>query len=146
SVRFDSWDSDFVGEIAASMDAHIPPGATVVSSRLYFSSLYVHTNERYRIRQMPTVGVAIGHSESDLLTRRSNLFRWEDPEVRPAQSGDTWLWLKRFEGKNYWVGLGEQELLEYLRAHDVAFLVLTGEDLAFSSLTPAAYLTGNQIG
>ena len=82
-ARADSWDSDFVREIAASMDAHIPAGATVVSSRLYFSSLYVHTDERYRIRQMPTVGVDIVDGDQ-VLKRRSNLFRWEDDDLRPA--------------------------------------------------------------
>ena len=142
-VRADSWDSSFVREIAASMDAHIPPGASVVTSRLYFSSLFIHTDGRYRIRQMPTVGVDIDGSSERLLVRRSNLFRWEDREVRPAQPGDTWLWLKRFEEKNYWVGLGQEELLEYLRIHDVTFIVLTGEDVAFSSLQATSYLSGH---
>ena len=141
-ARADSWDSDFVREIAASMDAHIPAGATVVSSRLYFSSLYVHTDERYQIRQMPTVGVDIVDGDQ-LLKRRSNLFRWEDDDLRPAETGDTWLWLKRYEGKDYWVGLGEQELLEYLAANEVSYILLTGEDLAFSSLHAAAYLSGH---
>ncbi len=141
-ARADSWDSDFVREIAASMDAHIPTGANVVSSRLYFSSLYVHTDERYRIRQMPTVGVDVVDGDQ-VLKRRSNLFRWEDHDLRPAKAGDTWLWLKRYEGKNYWVGLGAQELLEYLPANDVGYVLLTGEDLAFSSLHSAAYLSGH---
>ncbi len=142
-VRFDSWDSDFVQEIAASMDEHIPPGATVVTSRLYFSSLHVETGGQYRIRQMPTVAVNLDTGRDELIARRSNLFRWEDPELRPARPGDTWLWLKRFEGKNYWVGLGQQELLEYVDAHDAAYVLLTGEDVAFSSLHAAPYLSGH---
>ncbi len=142
-VRADSWDSAFVDEIAASLERDVPTGANVLSSRLYFSSLDVDTDGRYHIRQMPTVGVDIDSTSEHLLVRNSNLFRWEDREVRPARAGDTWIWLKRFEGKDYWVGLGEEELLEYIRDHEIDYVLLTGEDAAFSSLHAAAYLSAN---
>jgi len=142
-VRADSWDSDFVHEIGVALERNVPTGANVLSSRLYFSSLDVETEGRYHIRQMPTVGVSIDPSNERLLVRNSNLFRWEDRDVRPARDGDTWIWLKRFEGKDYWVGLGQEELLEYVRDHQIDYVVLTGEDAAFSSLSAAAWMSGN---
>lgn len=139
----ENWDSPFVKEIALSMDASLPAGAHVLSSRLYFSSLHVETDGRFRIRQMPTVRVEIDPQRDGLLVPQSNLFRWEDQDLMPARTSDVWLSLRRFPGKGYWVGLREQELLEYIRANDIDYVVLTGEDAAFSSLQYAGYFSGN---
>jgi hypothetical protein len=137
------WDSPFARELAAWMSANLPGGAHVLSSRLYFSSLYVHTDGRYAIRQMPTVRVDVEPSQPRLLTPASNLFRWEDQDVYPASSSDMWLHLRQFPGKDYWIGLRQQELLAYIVAHEIDYVVLTGDDGVFSSAQPAAYFGGH---
>ncbi len=142
-VRADSWENPFEQHIASWMTANLPPGSRVLSSRLYFSSLYVDTGGRFSIRQMPTVRVDVHPTHDGLLTSRSNLFRWGDGPLRPPAANDQWLYLKQFPGKDYWVGLSQQELLSYIAAHDIDYVVLTGEDAAFSSLSYAGYFTGN---
>jgi hypothetical protein len=145
-VRADSWDSPLVHEIAGWMSANLPDGANVLSSRLYFSALHTETDGRFHIRQMPTVRVDVNRAPetgTPLLVARSNLFRWEDHEVRPTQPDDTWLYLRRFPGKGYWVGLRQEELLEYIVARDIDFVVLTGEDVAFSTLQYADYFAAH---
>jgi hypothetical protein len=125
------------------MSANLPAGANVLSSRLYFSSLHVETDGRFDIRQMPTVRVEIDAEGDNLLNAGGNLFRWEDRAVRPTRASDTWLSLRRFPGKGYWVGLSQQELLEYIVAHEIDYIVLTGEDAAFSTLHYASYFSGH---
>jgi 4-amino-4-deoxy-L-arabinose transferase-like glycosyltransferase len=136
-TRADSWNSPFVLALSAWLDANLPSGANILSSRLYFSSLYVHTDGRFAIRQLPTVRVDIDASREAPIEARSNLFRWGDVGLRATQPDDTWLYLGQYPGKQYWVGLSEQELLEYARAHGIEYLVLTGDDVAFST---AAYV------
>jgi 4-amino-4-deoxy-L-arabinose transferase-like glycosyltransferase len=142
-VRADSWDSSFAREIGGWMSANLPVGSNVLSSRLYFSSLHNETGGRFNIRQLPTVRVQVDARGDPLLTARSNLFRWEDGVLRPTGPNDAWLSLRRFPGKNYWVGLNQQELLEYIVAHEIDYIVLTGEDVAFSSLHYASYFSGH---
>jgi hypothetical protein len=115
----------------------------VLSTRLYFSALHTETGGRFEIRQMPTVRVDIEPGSRGLLTPASNLFRWEDRSVRPPRTGDGWLYLRRFPGKGYWVGLRQEELLEYIVAHDIEYVVLTGEDVAFSTLQYADYFSAH---
>jgi len=69
----------------------------------------------------------------------SNLFRWEDGDVYPPAASDTWLRLRQFPGKNYWIGLRQQELLAYIVEHEIDYVVLTGDDGTFSSLHDASY-------
>lgn len=133
-VRADSWDSTFVRESAAWLEDNLPAGSRVLTSRLYFSSLYVRSHGKFEVRQMPTVRVDVDARDPELLRPVSNLFRWGDLELRPGRSTDTWLYLKRFPEKDYWVGLSQQELLEYIDSHEIEYVVLTGEDVAFSSL------------
>jgi 4-amino-4-deoxy-L-arabinose transferase-like glycosyltransferase len=145
-VRADNWDSSFVRDIAGWMSSNLPEGANVLSSRLYFSSIHTETEGRFHIRQMPTVRVDVTrspNSETPLLVAKSNLFRWEDEAVRPTQPDDSWLYLRRFPGKGYWVGLRQEELLEYIVAHEIDFVVLTGEDVAFSTLQYADYFAAH---
>ncbi len=137
------WDSPFVGEIAAWMSANLPEGSRVLTSRLYFSSLYVHSDGRFPILQMPTVRVDIEPRSDLLLAPKSNLFRWEDTAVYPSTDADTWLHLRQFPGKNYWIGLRQQELLAYLVREEIDYVVLTGDDGVFSSLHYAAYFGGH---
>jgi hypothetical protein len=139
-----AWDSPFVESAAAWMSGNLPPGANVLSSRLYFSSLHTATHGRFRIRQMPTVRVELDSTQSPhLVEARSNLFRWEDERLRPTRDGDTWLFLRRFPDKGYWVGLSQEELLEYIVANEIDYVVLTGEDVAFSTLQYADYFGGH---
>jgi hypothetical protein len=142
-VRADSWDSVLVGETAAWMDANLPAGSRVLANRLYFSSLYVHTGGRFPVRQLPTVRVDIDPSRQALLAPRSNLFRWGDTTLRAGRPGDEWLYLKQFPVKDYWVGMSQQELLQYIQAHEIDAVVLTGEDAAFSTLAYADYFSGH---
>lgn len=143
SVRADSWDNPFVRYTSGWLDANLPPGSHILSSRLYFSSLYVGTEGRFSIRQMPTVRVDVDGTRTGLLTPKSNLFRWGDETFRPGGADDRWLYLKQFPVKNYWVGLSQRELLGYIAAHDIDYVVLTGEDAAFSSLSYAGYFSGH---
>lgn len=137
------WDSPFVERSATWIETNLPPGSRLITSRLYFSSLYTETGARFEIRQLPTVRVDIDPRRDPMLDPRSNLFRWGDGALRPAQPGDTWLSLEQFPGKDYWVGLRQQELLEFIDAHDSDYLVLTGDDAAFSSLAYASVLTAH---
>jgi 4-amino-4-deoxy-L-arabinose transferase-like glycosyltransferase len=137
------WSSPFEREIARWMSANLPEGSRVLSSRLYFSSLYVDTGGRFSIRQMPTVRVDVTPESDTLLEPKSNLFRWEDTTVYPATPSDSWLQLRRFPGKGYWIGLRQQELLAYIVEHNIDYIVLTGDDGAFSSLQYAACLSGH---
>ena len=143
-VRADNWDSTFVDGSAAWLEANLPPGSRVLTSRLYFSSLYVRTGGRFEVRQLPTERVEIDPASEFVLQPRSVLFRWGDDDPPPsAAAGDRWLSLRRFPGKGYWVGLREQELLRYIDEHQSDYLVLTGEDVAFSSLSYAGALTAS---
>jgi len=142
-VRFDNWDNAFVDETANWLEANVPEGSRLLASRLYFSSLHVETEGRYEIRQLPTVRVSADPGRAGLLRAESNLFRWGDDELRPSGANERWLYLKRFPGKGYWVGLSEQELLDYISVQGVDYLVLTGDDVAFSSLQLVVYLSGH---
>ncbi|MBI5288950.1 MAG: glycosyltransferase family 39 protein [Chloroflexi bacterium] len=138
-----SWDSPYTRSVATWMEEHLPAGSNVLMSRLYFSGIHVETEGRFHIRQLPTVRVDIDPERAPLLEARSNLFRWGESDIRSTQPGDTWLHLQQFPVKNYWVGLSEQELLEYIAAHDIDYVVLTGEDVAFSSSAYAWYFAAN---
>jgi hypothetical protein len=142
-VRIDSWNNPFARRIASWMEENLPAGSHLLTSRLYFSSLHVNTAARFEIRQMPTVRVDVDPRSDGLLVPRSNLFRWGDLDVRRGQPGDRWLYLKQFPEKGYWVGLSQQELLDYIRAHDVDFVVLTGDDVVFSSIAYADYFSAH---
>lgn len=138
-----SWDSPYTRDVAAWMEAKIPEGSRVMTSRQYFSSLHVETEGRYLIRQLPTVRVDIDPAQTPMVQARHNLFRWEDAELRPTLADDTWLHLQQFPEKGYWVGLSEQELLAFIAAQRIEYVVLTGDDIAFSSSAYAWYFTAN---
>ncbi len=138
-----SWDSPYTREVAAWMTANIPAGSEVMTSRQYFSSLHVETEARFEVRQLPTVRVAFDPNSDAFAQARSNLFRWEDDELRETQPGDTWLHLQQFPNKGYWVGLSEKELLAFIAANNIEYVVLTGDDIAFSSSAYAWYFTAN---
>jgi hypothetical protein len=108
-----------------------------MSGRLYSSHLYFLTDGRYPWWQLPTVRVDIEGSPP-ALERASTLFRWEDHSM-PEGSGQPWLYLRRYPSKGYYVALSELDLLTELREHKIGFLVLTGDDAGFSSLSLLPY-------
>ena len=142
-LRSDSWDSPFVRNAAHWMHANVPAGSRVLSSRLYFSSLHVRTEGRYEIRQLPTVRVDVDAQRPGVLQPASNLFRWGETDVRAPSPDESWIYLRQFYGKGYWVALSEEELLAYIDEQAIDYIVLTGEDVAFSSLQLALSLSRN---
>lgn len=142
-VRVDNWESPFVRDSAAWIEANLPESSRLLTSRLYFSSLHVETDAQFEIRQLPTVRVDVDASRTPMLDARSNLFRWGDDDLRATQPEDRWLSLKQFPGKDYWIGINQQELYAYIAEHESDYLVLTGEDVAFSSLSYASVLTAH---
>jgi hypothetical protein len=142
SQQAGSWNSPYTREVAAWMRTSIPAGSRIMTSRQYFTGLHVETGARFSIRQLPTVRVDVTGGDP-LVHARGNLFRWEDTQLRPTRAGDTWLHLQQFPNKGYWVGLNQQELLEFVEAHDIEYVVLTGDDVAFSSSAYAWYFTAN---
>jgi hypothetical protein len=71
------------------------------------------------------------------------MFRWEDHRLRPAQANEPWLYVRRYPLKGYYVALSERELLRDLRERRIDYLVLTGEDAGYSSLTYLDYFLAN---
>ena len=59
-VDTQSWNNEFVRSNARWMSANLPRDARVLTSRLYFSSLHVNTEGRFRLFQIPTVRVDVG--------------------------------------------------------------------------------------
>jgi hypothetical protein len=138
-----SWDSAIVERNAGWMSANLPEGSRILSSRLYFSSLFVETGGRFEIDQLPTVRVDIDPARQDLLVPASNLFRWGETGLRPYRPGDDWLYLRQYPGKAYWIALSQRELMEYMGAREIDYVVLTGDDVTFSSLAYASYFSAH---
>jgi hypothetical protein len=136
-----SWNNAFVRDNAAWMATHLPEGSHVLSSRLHFSSLHVNSGGRLYIHQMPTVRVDIDPARDGMLVPASNLFRWGEIEVRPYRRGDDWLYLRQYPGKEYWIALSQQELMEYIGTREIDYVTLTGDDGTFSSLAYASYFS-----
>jgi hypothetical protein len=138
-----SWGSAVVQQNAAWLSQNLPQGSRILSSRLYFSSLYVETGGRFEIDQMPTVRVDVDPSREGLLVPASNLFRWGETDVRPYRPGDDWLYLRQYPGKAYWIALSQRELMEYIGTREIDYVVLTGDDLSFSSVAYASYFSAH---
>ncbi len=128
------WNNPLVQRTATWLEANVTPGTPVMSSRLYFSQLYVLADARFPISQLPTVNVVPRPEQQPFLQRRSTLFRWEDSELGTPRPDERWLTVDEFEGKRYFTALSETDLLNELRQRDIGYLVITGEDAAFSSL------------
>jgi hypothetical protein len=115
----------------------------VLTSRLYFSSLHVNTDARFRIFQMPTVRVDVDPAANQLLAPRSNLFRWGEHDVRPYSEGDAWMYLRQYPGKDYWIAMSQGELMEYIAARQIDYVAVTGDDATFSPLAFASYFSAH---
>jgi len=137
-VRQDAWDNPVPRQTAAWIAANVPDGTPIMSSRLYYSSLYTLNDGRYPVHQVPTLRVQFQGSK---LVPMSTQFRWEDDRLGEYGKGD-WLYLRRYPGKGYDVGLTQGDLIHDLRGRGIGYLVISGEDAAFSSLTYMDYFLG----
>ncbi len=135
------WDNGLARAAAAWLDANLPAGTPVMSTRLYYSHLYFLTSGKFPIHQAPTVLVDPHLDAAEPLTRVSTLFRWED--LLPAQSGDRWLYLARYPVKGYYIGLSEDDLLADLKDRDIGYMVVSLTDAGFSSPSLLAYFEAN---
>ncbi len=138
-----NWNNPLVVSTADWMIHHVPPGTQVMSSRLYHSHLYVLTDGRYPITQLPTVRVDIDPSVDQPLRHTSTLFRWENHRLGPDRDYERWLYLRRYPIKHYNIALSEIDLLKDLRRLQVDYLVLSGEDAGFSTFSYLDYFTEN---
>ena len=136
-VQQSNWDNPLALETAAWIEEHIPAGTPIMSGRLYSTHLYSLTGAQYPMWQLPTVRVEIGNGTPGL-TRAGTLFRWED-HVLPSGQAEPWLYLRRHPINGYYVALSEQDLIAGLREHEIEYLVLTGDDDGFSSLSLLPY-------
>ncbi len=137
AVRQEHWDNPLVHRTAAWIDENVPAGTPIMSGRLYYSQLYALTEGRYPWWQLPTVRVEFSGSPPAPV-RASTLFRWEDHAI-PQGPGEPWLYLRQYPEKLYYVALSERDLLAELVEHDIGYLVLTGDDAGFSSLSLVPY-------
>lgn len=137
AVRQENWDNPLARRTAEWIEERVPPGTPIMSGRLYFSHLYLLTEGRYPWWQLPTVRVEVGGDPTEL-ARASTMFRWEDHRL-PEGPGEPWLYLRRYPAKGYYIALSERDLLAELKEHGIQYLVLTGDDAGFSSLSLLPY-------
>ncbi len=138
-----NWANPLALETAEWIEEHIPAGTPIMSGRLYSTHLYSLTGAQYPWWQLPTVRVDIedgapGLNEAPSLTRAGTLFRWEDHSM-PSGEAEPWLYLRRHPIDGYYVALSEQDLMAGLREREIEYVVLTGEDDGFSSLSLLPY-------
>jgi 4-amino-4-deoxy-L-arabinose transferase-like glycosyltransferase len=138
-----NWDNPLVHDTARWISDEIPQGSHIMSSRLYYSQLYVLDGARHPIYQLPTVRVEPRPGESPYLKRVATMFRWEDHRLGEPQPDERWLYVRRYPLKGYFVALSERDLLRDLRERKIDYLVLTGQDAAYSSLTYLDYFREN---
>ncbi len=125
------WNGAVARNTARWLEANVRPGETVMSSRLYSTSIFALADGRYSVVQLPTLRVQF---EGAHLRPMSTQFRWEDDQLWRYGHG-SWLYLRLYPLKGYLVGLAQDDLLNDLRRRDVRYLVVTGEDAGFSSFT-----------
>lgn len=136
-VQQGHWDNPLVRDTATWIEEQVPPGTPIMSGRLYYSHLYVLTDGRYPWWQLPTIRVAF-EGDPPSPARASTLFRWEDHRM-PEGPGEPWLYLRRYPFKGYYVALSERDLLADVEERGIGYLVLTGDDAGFSSLSLLPY-------
>lgn len=136
-VAQEHWDNPLAGEAAAWIAEEVPAGTPIMSGRLYYSHLYTLMDAEYPIYQLPTVRVDFT-GDPVAPERATTLFRWEDHEL-PTGDAVPWLYLRQYPDKLYYIGLSEVDLLASIEEHEVGYLVLTGDDAGFSSLSLLPY-------
>ena len=135
AVQQSNWDNSLALETAAWMKENIPAGTPIMSGRLYSTHLYAMTGAAYPLWQLPTVRVDV---EDDGLSRANTLSRWEN-HIMPSGIAEPWLYLRRYPAKGYYVALSERDLIAGLSEHNIEYLILTGDDAGFSSLSLLPY-------
>jgi 4-amino-4-deoxy-L-arabinose transferase-like glycosyltransferase len=143
SVTQSNWDNPLVHDTARWISEEAPAGAHIMSSRLYYSQIYVLDEAKHPVYQLPTVRVEPRAGETPFLERVATMFRWEDHRLGASQADERWLYVRRYPLKGYYVALSEHDLLRDLREREIDYLVLTGQDAAYSSLTYLDYFREN---
>lgn len=143
AVTQDDWDNPLTHDLAEWISSNIPAGAPLMSSRLYYSHLYVLDRGQHPIVQLPTVRVEPRPGETPLLRPMSTMFRWEDHRMRPQSAEPRWLYVVRYPVKRYYIALSEWDLLRDIRERGIQYVVLTGEDAGYSSLSYLDYFLNN---
>jgi 4-amino-4-deoxy-L-arabinose transferase-like glycosyltransferase len=139
----DDWENPIVHMTADWIQANIEPGATIMSSRLYYSQVYFEAGGEYPIHQLPTVEVALNTRDGGVpLERHTSLFRWEHHLVPEDSADDRWLYMTYYP-KGYFIGLAENDLLMELKRRDVDYVLVTSYDAGFSSPSFNRYFEGN---
>ncbi|HXH21051.1 MAG TPA: glycosyltransferase family 39 protein [Dehalococcoidia bacterium] len=131
ATSFDGdWDNLIAADTAKWLKTNLAPGTTVMSTRVYHSHVYFLAGGRFPIHQLPTLLVTVDLEADEPLRARSTLFRWEPLATRARKD---WLYLARYPGKGYYIGLAEEDLLAEVRAREVAYVVVNAPDVGFSS-------------
>lgn len=143
AVRVDDWDNPQVHRVANWMEENIPGESRILTSRLYFSHLYFLTGGRNTIIQLPTVRVEVNAGNETPLTSVGTLHRHENHLMGPPRPENHWLYLKKYPHHGFWVALSEEDLLSALRDREPDYVIISGEDAGYSSLTYLDYFIGN---
>jgi 4-amino-4-deoxy-L-arabinose transferase-like glycosyltransferase len=141
----DDWQNPLTVETATWISDNLEPGATIMSSRVYYSQIHFLTNGEYSIHQLPTVEVDLNVdvNAATPLSRRSTLFRWEEHLMPEDSSSDRWLYLARYPVKGYFIALAENDLLLELQRRSVEYLLVSTLDAGFSSPSFNRYFEDN---
>jgi len=138
AVDAENWHNELARRTAVWVGANVAPGTPVMTSRLYYSAIFSENDGRYPVHQLPTLRVQFRDGE---LRPMSTQFRWEDERLASYGQGP-WLYLRRYPGKGYDIGLAQGDIIADLRERRIGYLIVTGEDAAFSSLTYLDYFLG----
>jgi 4-amino-4-deoxy-L-arabinose transferase-like glycosyltransferase len=142
-VGVDNWSNPLVHSTARWIDENVPAGSHIMSSHLFHSQLYFLTGARFPIYQLPTVQVRIEPQADQPLRPIGTFYRFEDNRLPPPRSDERWMHLELIPSWNAWVALSEVDLLNDLRERNIDYLVITGEDRVFSSLSYRDYFLNN---
>ena len=127
------WNNALVQDTVSWLEDNVPPGTSLMSSRLYFSQLYIQTHGAYPIAQLPTVNVVPRPARTPYLEPRSTLFRWEEALLAPASADEHWISVDNYPEKHYYTALSQEDLIAQLENRRANYLIVTGEDVAFST-------------
>jgi 4-amino-4-deoxy-L-arabinose transferase-like glycosyltransferase len=119
----------------------LPAGSVVISSRLYYSQLYVDHDARLTVRQLPTLGVQFAPGDENVQAFGS-LLRYDDPSV-DVHAPRHWIYLREHAERDYAIGLAEEDLLGSIGESHAGYILLSGDDAGFSALSYLPYFQSN---
>jgi 4-amino-4-deoxy-L-arabinose transferase-like glycosyltransferase len=134
------WNSQSMHDIAAWLDSHVSDGSTVLASRLYHTQLFFESDGRFRIRQLPTVGVTV---HEDGLRPFGTLFRYEDDRI-DVTAERRWLYVQQYPGREYAIALAEEDLVRAIQQHRPSHVLIVGNDAGFSSTSYVGYFLNDR--